>query len=61
MFDHINKISKKSEKRPTDFGEIDITNRLGFKKDIQKSINRDKMEKGSSKFEDRRNKETFKD
>jgi RNA recognition motif-containing protein len=40
MIDHINKISKKSEKRPDDYGEIDISNKLGFKKSTQASINK---------------------
>lgn len=61
MIDHINKISKKSEKKPDDYGELDITNRLGFNKKKQATVNKDKINKGFSKFENSKNKETFKD
>lgn len=59
--EHIQKIAKKSERRPEDYGEIDTTNRLGFKKKTMEKINKDKMNKGFSKFEQIRNKETFKE
>ena len=60
MNDHFDKIARKSNKLPGDYGDLDITNRLGFNKKTQESINKDKIEKGFSKFEDRMNKETFK-
>ena len=57
---HLNKIYNKSQKTVED-GEIDITNRLAFNKKKQEMVNKQKIEKGSSKFEDHKNKETFKD
>jgi hypothetical protein len=59
--EHFQKIQKKSGSRPDDYGEIDIQNRLGFKKKTQEQINKDKMSKGFSKLEQIRNSETFKE
>lgn len=61
MLAHINKIAGKSgSQRDTgDYGEIDISNKLGHAKKKQQMISIEKMEKGFSKTEDHDNKVTF--
>lgn len=61
MLKHINKIAGKSGREVGDFGEIDITNRLGANKKLQEKINIEKMEKGFSKTHNHMNKEAFKE
>jgi hypothetical protein len=62
LLDHFTKISKKSEmKSADDYGEIDITNKLGFNKANMNRINKEKLQKGFSKLENMKNKSAFKD
>jgi len=60
--DQIMKITaKKTAHAAQDFGEIDITPKLGFKKSTQQQIQREKIKSGvgKSKIEAHKNKELF--
>lgn len=62
--EQFNMINKKSTASADKSGpELDITNRLGHKKEVHKKIMKQKLESasGKSKFEESKNKETFKE